>query len=308
MFLLKTNQLFSGFTLGLDNFNFRNSVILLQDSFFNVISRFLCSPLSPQINSNLKEAESEDEFEVVRDKLNFIDEISIIQQKTNDIFLEDEEIYEDQEEDNIEPSEDNNFFLKFDSSLNDDIVFESDDFTETTVESDCEISQIPPWFSYEDKDQIKIIFEIYEDALGIKNTNNLLIRASPKFIGRIKRCKVKNNNSCFQTLDTVEQFTRALIAPGRIMPHVQTDYFLTTWSYQDGIPTNLKTLSILERKEWEKKLDCIRTPASYLLCKPVFQTISEYDYFVTNQCQEVRHSPRSYSPCCYDEYLPSLKH
>jgi len=210
---------------------------------------------------------------------------------------------EDQEDDQEEDEELNRKFSRCNDS-EDDVVFEYDDavddisFEDSTVET-------PEWFSHEDKEQLSAIFEVYSDALQLKEEQQRRIREPPKFIGRVKRCKVTNDDGVFQTLDIVDVYRRALVAPGTVMPFVKTVYMLTTWMADEGIPSKCLILSPSKKKFWESKIEIGSSP-SYLYCQPVFFTSSDYDFSVDVEEHDVRHSNLSYPHHRFDNHIPDL--
>lgn len=232
---------------------------------------------------------------------------------------EDDEDFADDDDD-----VDNTYCFEY-SNEHDDIVFEDDTedpqmpITARSIEDDDidfeisfedigheiedDIIEIPEWFAHEDKDQLKEIFQMYIEALDLSQVKR--VREPPKFVGRVKRSIVESDDGKFRTLDSVEVFRRSLLPPGSVMPHIKTYNVLTCWSFDEGLPIDIRRLTNSQKKYWfDRVVEEPPIPPSFLMCLPIFSTESDYDYSVSDRSVEVRHSPSSYPHHCYDEYIP----
>jgi hypothetical protein len=59
----------------------------------------------------------------------------------------------------------------------------------------------------------------------------------------VKRTIVESDDGKFRTLDTVDIFRRGLLPPGTVMPHVKTFNVLTCWSFEEGLPIEIRRLT-----------------------------------------------------------------
>lgn len=173
----------------------------------------------------------------------------------------------------------------------DDSDFHDDSIDEEDFED--EVRCIPFWFGNEDKEQLKAIIQIYSKALNLDEDEKTRVRKPPSFIGRIKRIKLNHENK-FLTLDTVDVFTRSLLAPGSVMPLKKTVNTITEWSIEEGLPEKVSLVTNkAEKKSWLDKED-LNTGISYLFSFPVYGSRHlEYTYMVSDENKDVTYSPDS---------------
>lgn len=140
----------------------------------------------------------------------------------------------------------------------DDSDFHDDSIDEEDFED--EVRCIPFWFGNEDKEQLKAIIQIYSKVLKLDEDEKTRVRKPPvslllvtlltfnkAFIGRIKRIKLNHENK-FLTLDTVDIFTRSLLAPGSVMPLKKTVHTITEWSIEEGLPEKVSLVTTKAEK------------------------------------------------------------
>jgi len=127
------------------------------------------------------------------------------------------------------------------------------------------------------------------------------------FVGRVKRTVVSNETGTFTTLDTVEVYQRGIVAPGTTMPFKKEVCLLTTWSPEEGLPINFLQMDNDGVKQFWANRNQQLPAFSYLTCLPVYGSACDYNYFVSNQKQDVTYSPLSPRLCSqfwYSEYIP----
>jgi len=181
----------------------------------------------------------------------------------------------------------------------DGFVFENSISTRETVNK----ISTPFWFGNEDKEQLKSIINSYTKTLRLDEERKKCIRAPVPFVGRVKRTVVPNETG-FTTFDAVEVYQRGIVAPGTTMPFKKEVCLLTTWSSEEGLP--ISCLQI-EDKEFLANRDQNEPEFSYLTCLPVYGSSCDYNYFVSNQKQDVTYSPLSPRLCSqfwYSDYIP----
>lgn len=202
------------------------------------------------------------------------------------------------------PEQDSEDF--FDYNKDDDEEFnyqDHDDSDYNDDDGDCfdddyepEHSLTPFWFGNEDKEQLKAIIQVYTKALKLDEEAKTQIRAPQSFVGRIKRIKVSNEKK-FTTLDTVDIFTRSLLAPGSVMPLKRRVHTITDWSVEEGLPEKVSIVTDKSEKDaWLEKED-LSTDVSYLFSLPVYGSKHlEFAYLVSDEQRDVTYSPDSM--CC----------
>jgi len=195
--------------------------------------------------------------------------------------------------------------LNVDYSDSDEIVFDSDaEEEETKIPT---VIETPFWFGNEDNEQMRYIAAKYGSFLKLPEEKKRLIRQPEPFVGKIKRNKV-DNGDIFTTFDEVEIYRRSLLPLGSVMPIIRTVYVLTSWSFEDGLPIQFASLPTeRSRKMWRDRI-IPTTGISILLCLPVYDSVTEYHFFVGRNSLEVTHSPYLLRTIqqwwSYEKYIP----
>jgi len=207
----------------------------------------------------------------------------------------------------FEEEEDNSSIFEDEEEIS--YVLKEKDSKETDLIQN-EMVNTPFWFGCEDEKQLQCIHSTYFGNLKLAQEQQRCIRQPEPFMGRIRRQKV-DNGSIFTTLDEVEVFRRSTVPPGSVMPFVRTVNLLTCWSYDEGLPTDIVSLSRQSLEKWTKKI-VKEIPSSTLLCLPEYGT-KAYHFSVTSETTDVTHSPSSLHKIekrnWYQKYIPSdLKH
>jgi len=165
----------------------------------------------------------------------------------------------------------------------------------------------PFWYGFEDEEQMKSIVQHYYKALSLDEDRKRCIRQPAPFIGRIKRTKV-DNEDIFTTLDEVTVFGRSIVLPGSEMPYQKSASLLTTWSYEDGIPDEIEIINGAEEEYWKERTE--EQTQTFVFCLPVYESSTDYDYFVSEEDRDVTYSPsrKVVSQVLYKDVIPeSLK-
>lgn len=271
--------------------------------------------------------DTEDEDEDDDEDVDVEDDASSSQDEDESEEEEEDEDDDDQEEDYDEEHDEGN--LNFDHGgfdSDDDLIvdFGHDDeellveFEDLSVENKSpppsipskpptpKANPIPFWFTNEEPDQIRMIFDSYAITLDIEEQRKACIRSPAPFIGRIIRmplkpsdneaenCDINNNTNnnnnnnnnnttsttTFKTLDKVEVYVRELYPLGTILPLSRVVWLLTTWDSNEGIPTNSVEVTKGLKKSLQKR--ALTTQSSTLYCAPIFRTKDDYQYTVSS--------------------------
>lgn len=161
---------------------------------------------------------------------------------------------------------------------------------------------VPFWFSHEEPEQLRLIFDSYSTTLELEEQRKQCIRAPAPFIGRIKRTQVEEEP--FTTLDEVEIYLREIYPLGTMLPLSRTDWVLTSWDPEEGVPTKIVKLTKQMRKFWKKRTH--GHSSSYLYCSPLFRTKEEYTYNVSPQNHDVMYTSDSATYTSVTQFSPFL--
>jgi len=164
-------------------------------------------------------------------------------------------------------------------------------------ENTCPCSSLPFWFSNEDDDHMKMIWNTYMEYLNVENR----CRCFRMFIGKIKRQQVINQGNMFMTLDKAEIYKKNPSLPlGGKMPLSDTIILLTTWS-NEGLPINFMDLSKNEEilHFWTNRIIKPKY-SSIIYCNPVWETDCDYEYSVSPNEKDIGYAKEPFS---YSRYL-----
>lgn len=168
------------------------------------------------------------------------------------------------------------------SSLPKEFLFDKIPCIET---SDKELSGIPTpfWFGEEEQDQIRSIFAIYHKQVGVDADRPKNSRRPLRFIGRIRRTKLRPDEACFarhkipfQTLDEILVFERLIATPGSALTPIQTAHMIVTWDGEEGVPISMETVSEARLSKIRRRI--VPAVVSYLYCRPVFLQDDDYAF------------------------------
>eukprot|EP00026_Physarum_polycephalum_P006269 Phypoly_transcript_06311.p1 GENE.Phypoly_transcript_06311~~Phypoly_transcript_06311.p1 ORF type:complete len:394 (+),score=78.34 Phypoly_transcript_06311:130-1311(+) len=230
--------------------------------------------------------------------------------------LDDEDFGNDFDKDLIidfgtEENEDDQLVIEFE-----DAAITSPPHSPPKASPEQSANKVPFWFTHEEPDQIRMIFESYAVTLNLEEQRKACVRAPAPFIGRIRRTPVKplesETETCFKTLDKVEIFLRELYPLGTMLPLSRVTWVLTTWDLNDGVPIQSQELQksskIVSPLTFTIESIQRRThgQSSTLYCAPIERTKEEYQYSVSPQDHNLMYASNSSTNACIKTISPFL--
>jgi len=209
---------------------------------------------------------------------------------------------------NNESSDDDaNSELEFVTYEQSDCDVDLSDYESVTAETNCQsqLPKLPFWYENEAEDHIKIIIQLYTDALITKREFS---RSSQPFIGCIKRYATQSCSRVFQTFDQVFIRNNQRMPHHKPMPEIREVYLITKWD-NDGIPYEFFELNPEGLSFWANKFRYSDVQPSYLYCLPDFygqrDTISAttFVYSSSSEFKEVNYSNLPWDSTPYSKYI-----
>jgi len=207
-------------------------------------------------------------------------------------------------------------FIDSDSEEENDCPSQNPDdensFFEDVYSSDSEsstqrsISPSPPpcpfWFAQEEPVHVSITIGHYFNFMKIQNACPLSdCRRLPCFVGRVERCPVRSSVG-FKTLDRVAVFRRDIRQIGSALTLIEEKWVRTSWDIECGLPLNSKMKALDEKKtkKWKKRI--LDLPSSFMYCLPVWESKTEFKFFVETEEHDVSYADQPFN---YTPYIPN---
>jgi hypothetical protein len=167
---------------------------------------------------------------------------------------------------------------------------------------------LPFWFTHEEPEQIRMIFESYGVTLDIEEQRKACVRAPAPFIGSITRTPIKpatsDTDGAFKTLDKVDIYLREMYPLGTMLPVSRVAWVCTTWDANEGVPTHSFELQKSTKKSMLKRAQGAQS--STLYCTPIFRTKEEYQYSVSPQEHSLMYASNSSTNASITRISPFL--
>jgi len=197
-------------------------------------------------------------------------------------FKENEIIYDLEEE-----SESTTFYDECEFSVH---------FNDEDNKSQTSIDSVPFWFSNEDDDHLKYIWNMYMEFLNVDNK----CRCFKMFIGKIRR-QIVENFGALMTLDNIEIYKKSPYCPlGGKMPLHERITLLTTWNLE-GLPFIFKDLSNDQQlyNFWAKR--AAKFWPSNICCIPVWETKDDFEFSVSSDDKIIGYAQEPFN---YSKFIP----